>query len=208
MSQQIVVLGMHRSGTSMVAGILFHLGVFMGYRLLGPSPSNELGHFEDVDFVTVNRAILDEAGGTWDTVPSQDAITSVAGYADRIRFMVEARDVMFPLWGWKDPRTVVTIGHYEQHLTNPLYIAVFRGRDAVVKSLVTRDGRSAENAGMLYDTYADRLATFLDGRMRVQVNYEEVLDAPEQCVEMLAALVNVPVTDKAIAFVRPELNHA
>ncbi|ABN70622.1 hypothetical protein Smar_1536 [Staphylothermus marinus F1] len=44
----VVVLGMHRSDTSMIAGILNILGVYMGERLLGASWSNPLGHFEDL----------------------------------------------------------------------------------------------------------------------------------------------------------------
>ena len=63
----VVVLGMHRSGTSMIASILNKLGVSMGKVMLGKTPSNPLGHFEDKDFYNLNRKILklqEEIGGT------------------------------------------------------------------------------------------------------------------------------------------------
>lgn len=47
----IVVAGMHRSGTSMMAGLLARLGVQMGQTLIEPDPHNPLGYFEDADIV-------------------------------------------------------------------------------------------------------------------------------------------------------------
>ena len=59
-SKTIVILGMHKSGTSMVAGVLEKLGANMGKELLGPHWSNPLGHFENVKFVNLNERILKE----------------------------------------------------------------------------------------------------------------------------------------------------
>lgn len=49
-SQCFLVIGAPRSGTSCVAGILHHLGVFMGERLLPPNRMNPTGFFHDLDF--------------------------------------------------------------------------------------------------------------------------------------------------------------
>ena len=52
--QTVVILGMHRSGTSLTAGILHLLGVNMGDRLLPADKFNAQGYFE-------NQIILDLA---------------------------------------------------------------------------------------------------------------------------------------------------
>ena len=51
MSGPIVITGMHRSGTSLLASLLRILGAPFGERLLPPSRANQPGYFEDVDFI-------------------------------------------------------------------------------------------------------------------------------------------------------------
>ena len=49
MSDQLIVAGFHRSGTSLVCQLLHRAGLFLGYDLLGPAFSNPHGHFEDTE---------------------------------------------------------------------------------------------------------------------------------------------------------------
>ena len=58
----IVVLGMHRSGTSLVTRLLVEMGVYMGPRL-------DVRNWEDADFQKTNQTILDMAGGNWGKPP-------------------------------------------------------------------------------------------------------------------------------------------
>ena len=205
---QVVVLGMHRSGTSMVAGIIARLGVSMGSKLVGPAKSNPLGHMEDTSFVYANQKIIEACGGAWDHVPPRKMLNSVIGAEPLIKDMIARRDARYLIWGWKDPRTILTIDHYLPYLSDPIFVAVFRKRESVVKSLLIRDAhQTAEVAGYLYDEYNERLADFLEGREYVGIEYEGVLDAPETSVKMLASCLGVPATDEAIGFVHPELNH-
>src|ERR1700760_2987954 len=62
----IVVLGMHRSGTSAIARGLKALGVSLGDRLLPPDVGiNDSGYWEDVDFNSLNSAMLRALGTDW-----------------------------------------------------------------------------------------------------------------------------------------------
>ncbi|KSW10770.1 hypothetical protein CF15_08305 [Pyrodictium occultum] len=141
----IIVLGMGRSGTSMVAGILHILGVNMGERLLGAHWSNPLGHFEDLDFVELNEEILRAAGGSWDNPPAREAILAVAPrFYDRIRPLAEEERRRHEVWGWKDPRTSLTVELYLPHLENPYFIVCHRDWEAIARSLKRRDGMSIE----------------------------------------------------------------
>ena len=73
MAEPIIITGMHRSGTSLVASLLQEAGLSIGERLLGPSAGNRKGHFEDVDFVELHEDILADNGASlyWDGLPTQ-----------------------------------------------------------------------------------------------------------------------------------------
>lgn len=62
----ILVLGMHRSGTSALAGLFNRLGVALPEGdLIGASKSNPSGHFEPEEVVRIHDRILSETGSGW-----------------------------------------------------------------------------------------------------------------------------------------------
>src|SRR6185503_2312642 len=67
----ICIAGMHRSGTSMVAGLLQACGLFLGREEeLGFDSNNGEPHFENVRFVALNDEILSRLGGSWNNPPA------------------------------------------------------------------------------------------------------------------------------------------
>ena len=58
MTKFIFVTGFHRTGTSLVAGSIVHLGATAGKRVLGANPGNPLGHFENMDYMRINDDII------------------------------------------------------------------------------------------------------------------------------------------------------
>jgi len=209
MPYQVVVLGMHRSGTSMLAGVLDKLGVYMGGRYVGADHSNPMGHFEDVEFSLINRGILKDAGGAWDKPPSHDAILSVADkYAHVIGHMVRCRDNDHALWGWKDPRTALTADLWAPHLSDPLYLWILRDTTAVARSLNRRNGIAGDVGIKLANLYTDRIANFVASKRDVLcIEYEAVLAEPRKYVVALADKLGIAPNDEAVAHVRPGMNH-
>ncbi len=65
----LVVLGMHRSGTSALAGVLGHMGADLPKDLMAPSAMNEKGFFESNRVTALNEALLDSAGFRWYSLP-------------------------------------------------------------------------------------------------------------------------------------------
>jgi|GEM_PF-2514318 len=61
----ILVLGMHRSGTSALAGVLTHLGATQPNSPMEPHASNPKGFFESVRVRDFNDALLAAAGSSW-----------------------------------------------------------------------------------------------------------------------------------------------
>jgi len=122
-----IVLGMHRSATSLAAKGLHESGVYMGEDLLGKNSSNPYGHFENRRFVQLNDALLDRAGGKWDKPPEHARIIKAGQeLSSRIEQTVAMESKGHEFWGWKDPRTTLTIQCYWQYLTNPHLIICFR----------------------------------------------------------------------------------
>ena len=160
--KSIVVLGMHRSGTSLVAGILHRVGVHMGDRLMQANVHNPFGYYENWDFVVLNDLILHSAGGSWDDPPSRDAILQQKHkFEHAIKTCIRMNEKE-PYWGWKDPRTCLTVELYHAFLKNPFYVICQRDKDAVVRSLVSRDGMDPIRARRLVETYDQRIGEFLD----------------------------------------------
>ena len=104
----ILVAGMHRSGTSALAGALNLLGIPLGNRLLEPGPDNPKGYWEHRDIVVVHQRLLAALGSRWDDVralpdgwlSSEPARRSAAAIAE-----IVTRDFAGkPLWAVKDPR--------------------------------------------------------------------------------------------------------
>lgn len=66
MKLAFVVLGMHRSGTSSVAGLLALLGAAPPKTLMGPKPDNPKGFWESEVLMAFDDEILARAGSSWD----------------------------------------------------------------------------------------------------------------------------------------------
>ena len=136
----VVVAGMHRSGTSLLASVLAGAGVEMGTELIGPSRGNHRGHFEDLEIQRFQEACLARRGGSALRLPAGD----VAGWNDaetRQAARLVAARAGRPAWGWKDPRTSLFLADWDRVLPAapvPLYLLVYRHPVEVTLSLLRR----------------------------------------------------------------------
>ena len=65
-NRALIVLGMHRSGTSAFSGVLNLLGVDLGAHLLPASNTNQSGYWEHEEIVAVHDRLLMALGSSWD----------------------------------------------------------------------------------------------------------------------------------------------
>ncbi|MBT6044250.1 MAG: hypothetical protein HOH14_12250 [Gammaproteobacteria bacterium] len=151
MNKTFVILACHRSASSLVAKALHEAGVHMGDDLLSGLPDNPEGHFEDMDFLKKNVEIL--GGDNWKDVNKSlnDADTQA---------LIESKNNK-PLWGWKDPRTALTIDKYYQHLEDPVVVSLFRKPELVAKSMAARGDIDEEEALQLAKAYNKKIIDFL-----------------------------------------------
>lgn len=211
-SKQIIVLGMHRSGTSMIAGVLHHLGVMMGEDLvIGSTTEQPAGYFEDREFMHLNESILTQAGGGWMHPPGPRSIESVTAYNDKIQELIERRNSQHQVWGWKDPRTVLTLPCYLPYLSSPRLVVVRRQAKSVIQSLVIREkGRmTPEQAVKLYNEYQTRIARYAAPLGYIIIYYEDCIKYGLGEVDRLIKKLDLQPTPEqrqaAIDHIRPEL---
>lgn len=157
---QVVVLGFHRSGTSMVAGCLHKLGVYMGDDLvLGEMPQNRKGYYEDRDFIDLNERVLSANKSDWFDPPEKLNVGD--GLREEAKSLIKKKDREF--WGWKDCRTCLTLPIYLKHLSNPRFVVCKREKGASVASLYHRERGKFAPAELseLYDHYQSCIINYV-----------------------------------------------
>ncbi len=168
----VVVLGMHRSGTSLVAKSLAHETImgppeFESAALTARRTFTSNDRYEDPAFVQINKNILGRAGGSWRKPPPKHAINAAGVHYEKdIKALIELRNAEakkagLSFWGWKDPRTTLTIRCYTRFLRNPHFVCVFRDPDDIAANLMKREHMGRENALKLIGEYNARLIEFL-----------------------------------------------
>lgn len=137
MSDQLIVAGFHRSGTSMVCQLLQRAGLFLGYKLLGAHRSNPYGHFEDREILDLHKRILEDNGQTWQVSRSFSPVITEA-HRRSMRRAIERRNREHELWGFKDPRVCLFMTAWKQMLPGAKVLVVYRHFRDVTYSLGKR----------------------------------------------------------------------
>lgn len=206
----IIILGMHRSGTSMMAGALHNIGINMGQNFYGKLPSNPLGHFEDMDFLNLNNKILEEIGTDWRNPPHVDEITKKGNaFSNEIQEIISKKNKQ-DVWGWKDPRTCLTLELFIPYVINPYFIVCYRDAFDVANSLYKREKMDIDYGIKLKDLYDKRINMFFNkyrGLKRYNVKFQDIKNNPSRYIEEIINFLDMNVTNedyvKGINFVLP-----
>lgn len=182
-STAVFVLGMHRSGTSALAGLLSHLGVTLGDRLMPASPDNPKGYWEHRDVVPVHDGLLHGLGSRWDDIrplPPGWEDGDAAGEAARRLQAILRRDFGgIPLWGLKDPRLCRLMPLWAPLLRaegiEARFVLALRNPREVAASLRSRDGMSPARAALLWLRHVLEAERASRGQRRGIVHYEDLL---------------------------------
>jgi hypothetical protein len=156
-ARAVVILGMHRSGTSCLAGSLQQCGLHLG-RVHERDPYNRKGNRENDRIVALNEAVLAHSGGSWDAPPG--CLQWDSSHADERDAIANDLRAAGTNWGFKDPRTLLTLRFWQPVLgAGVCYVGAFRHPARVVRSLQSR-GRMSLDGGRalsLWRAYNERL---------------------------------------------------
>jgi hypothetical protein len=153
----LLVIGMHRSGTRLLAGILDKLGVFMG--------ADRQGDGESVTFMLINEAIFHQCGTFWsEPMPLHFVLSqpeSVERLAASVRETLAAKLTDYagasgwrlgsgaedtPSFGWKDPRNTFTLPVWRRVFPHLRALHIVRHGVDVAASLARRQSAALRSA--------------------------------------------------------------
>lgn len=149
------VLGMHRSGTSCLTGIMQNFDVELG-EVFTENLYNKKGNRENGRIVFLNDAVLGTNGGAWNQpVVATTWTPEEAGERDAI--IQELANRSGSHWGFKDPRALFTLPFWLEAIKKPVFIGTFRHPQRVALSLNSRDETPIEQGWELWHAYNQRL---------------------------------------------------
>lgn len=202
-SPPICIIGMHRSGTSMVARILNLAGVDLGApeRLLAPQADNPFGFWENRDIMDLNDRLLELQGGTWMKPPvwqdgwEKSSATSVLLEQASLALSRAYTNRQFLKWGWKDPRTTLTVPFWKQVVGALRLVLVVRNPVDVASSLKVRHGWSLEVGIRLWKQYMDAALKHGEGAPMVVTFYDDFFEDPPSEIQRVLGFCGLDFRD-------------
>jgi lipopolysaccharide biosynthesis protein len=184
----IVVLGMHRSGTSAVTRGLRTMGVSLGERMMPPIEGNNAkGFWEDIDLNALNIEMLGAINSDWHRLapiePIDVEILHKQGFLLRAVELLRKKVGNVPVFGFKDPRVAKLLPFWKVVFGDQLdvsYVLAVRHPLSVSRSLAKRDGIEAEQSYLLWLDHVLTSLTGSAGNKRLIVDYDRLMQTPDR----------------------------
>ena len=217
----IVVLGMHRSGTSTITRALEVLGVSLGNRLMPAiEGNNDKGFFEDIDINALNVEMLECIDSDWHCLSPLELKDvnhlNENGYFIRAVDLLRLKTANSPLFGFKDPRVAKLLPFWHPVFMHcgfdVAYILALRNPLSIAQSIAKRDGFSHEKTYLLWLGHTLSSLFHTQQYNRVLVDYDHFIENSKDDIEMIAGQLGLKVNAKALhtfqsEFIDTELRH-
>ncbi|MBN2342326.1 MAG: hypothetical protein JXX29_15480 [Deltaproteobacteria bacterium] len=168
----VIVLGVARSGTSMVAKVLAELGVFMG------SERNNVV-YEDTEIAALMEEEFDKK---------------------KLKDLIHQRNAAHSIWGFKRPPAVRYIHKFEKYFTNVHYVIPFRDIMAISQRNVLSMEIDAMKSIKLAIRRNDELMQFVRKVKRpcFLFSYEKAITKKQKFVSGLAEFLDISLAEEAL----------
>ena len=198
----VVVLGMHRSGTSAITRGLQALSVDLGDKVMPRSEgNNEKGFWEDADFNQFNEKLLAKASSSWARLSPLETSEFWKGSFATERYdaasMLESKLGDSQVFGLKDPRTTLLLPFwkcvFEDIGLEENYLIALRNPLEVAESLRKRNNFSHPYGLSLWAKHNWTAVAGTEGKKRLCVSYRKILDDPAGQLTRIAEAFDLPV---------------
>lgn len=218
----LIVLGMHRSGTSSLTGALHLTGFDIGKSIMPPADENPKGFFENTRIVELNDKILEDLFSSWsDTLFIPEGWWGSGlfeSHKQRLKdIFTEEFDRDKPVL-IKDPRLCIVLPLYldffKQEGIEPLFLVCVRNPLEVANSLVRRNNMPREKAFLLWMDYQLQAEHYSRSYPRLFVSYKQFLENPLEVVSCVQTSLGFDlsaddgVQKEIVSFVDPGLTHS
>ena len=179
--QLVVILGMHRSGTSLITKSIELFGFSLGENLMEASEDNPTGFWEDLDLVALNDQILASNQATWDSPLDTTERDFSEHFHERAKSLLQSKLDFTDRLVLKDPRLCLLLPFWSEQFRalelDVHFIALYRNPLEVAASLSARDDMSIEQ-GLLLDYVYNSCVLRHSGYPVCLVNYRQFLAEP------------------------------
>lgn len=190
----IVVLGMHRSGSSAITKGLEVMGVNLGSHLMSADANNEKGYFEDIALNQINTEILEASGHSWNSlslIKDNDLLSDkFTGLKDRATEILKEKLAGAEILGIKDPRFCRLLPFWKD-VFNDLkldvsYVIILRNPESIAASLFARDAYPRVKSLYLWLEYMVPVFRETRAFKRSVVDFDQLVAHPKAVIEALA----------------------
>ena len=180
----ILILGMHRSGTSVLARICNLLGFDLGGKIMPPKSDNETGFWENEAVVSVHEQIFETIGASWDDMtplpPNWRDNDEVLGLAEQLKSVCRGEFGDSDKWCIKDPRSSrllpIWIDLLDDMNVRPVAAVMFRNPLAVAESLAKRNRLPLNHSCLAWLRHNLEAIEHTSEIPRAFVSYESLLE--------------------------------
>jgi len=209
----VVVLGMHRSGTSVITRGLQVMGVGLGDRMLpAMEDNNAKGFWEDVDLNALNIEMLSALGSDWHHLApiERGEVEDLhkKGYFLRAIELLRQKVGNSTTFGFKDPRVAKLFPFWKgvfRHCQFELsYVLAVRHPLSVAKSLAKRDGLDARKSYLLWLGHVITSLSGTMGEVCVIVDYDRFMESPENELHRIAKCLELEIGQAGLQIYKSE----
>ncbi len=188
----ILVLGMHRSGTSTMSGVLGILGVELSKKLIESHTDNPKGFFEHKDIVELNKELLSYFGidsdGLFSKLPKNwQEDYKIGEFKKQIKVIIERDFADTNLFLIKDPRISILLKVYIEIFNelniNTKFVVMRRNVQDVVLSLYKRNKISTLEAINTYRYYYQNIDSVLYNTPHLDFWYDNFFENYESAIK-------------------------
>jgi hypothetical protein len=186
----VVLLGMHRAGTSVTMNVLNALGVPLSDDLMPATNHNAKGYFESLEISQVHDDILKTFGMLWSSSTITHPLPAnwwrlpqVVPFKAKLRAIVTREfEKNGSLWGFKDPRTARLLPLWfeiiEELDLEPKYVLVTRHPKDVAASLFAREGVGQMHSELLWLEHNVDALVHTRGKLNALIEYRRWFEEP------------------------------
>jgi len=214
----ILVVGMHRSGTSALAGVLNLLGVYLGSKLMEANFANEKGYFENNKLYKINEALLFECHSFWDDPFYHEKKLENIKNFNNLKITIKKEFEHSKIFAIKDPRLAVLFPIYKKVLKeldiDIKVILPYRHPIEVASSLNSRDKISIEKGMLLWGNHFLLAEKHTLDYARVFICFDELMTQTEDTIKLISKSLKINLDDKYLTnkrkiedFLEPNLKH-
>jgi len=218
----ILVLGMHRSGTSALTWLLGRLGAALPGDAIDASGDNARGYWESAGLVKADDQVLRVGRSSWfDARPldlSRLDAGAIGSRKNRIREAIERGWGQAPILAIKDPRQCRFVPLVAEVLTameiEPRAVLMLRNPAEIARSLASRDGTTPAFAHLLWLRHMADAERATRGMRRAIVDYDGMLSDWRGALARMAPLAeragwqpDAAEAEQIQAFLDPGLRH-